>query len=189
MSLNGLRRHAALRASAVAALVLVLAGLVAGCGGDDDEASATGWAGDICSAFSQWTDSLESAAEPLRSGDVSRDSIDEAVSELAEATDEFVDDIRGLGPPDTESGDEAKEELDGLADDLSGGVDEIRDTVETASGVGAAAALAEIGNTLTRMASDAQSALSRVEGLDAAGELETAFREAPECEDLTGSDS
>ena len=177
-----------MRAVCSVAAVLALAALVAGCGGDD-EPGATDWANDVCSAFSEWTTSLESAAEPLRTGEVSRNSIDAAVSGLSEATEEFVGDIRALQPPDTEAGDEAKEELDGLADDLSDGVDEIRDTVESASGVNAGAALAEVGNSLTRMASAAQSALSRIEGLDASGELESAFRDAPACEELAGSSS
>lgn len=186
--MNGVPRRAGPRWLVLTGLALVLAAVAAGCGGDD-EASAADWAGDVCSAFSDWTNSLESAAEPLRSGDISEDSIDDAVSDLADATEQFVDDIRGLGPPDTDAGEEAQEELDGLADDLSEGVDDIRETVDNASASGAAAALAEIGNTLTRMASEAQSAFSRIEGLEAADELESAFRDAPECEELSGSSS
>ena len=44
--------------------------------------------------------------------------MEDAVDDLESATSEFIDDVRGLGTPDTEAGEQAKEPLDQLADDV-----------------------------------------------------------------------
>ena len=176
------------------AVPLVAVALAGACGGDDDSDStsetlpATEWAGDVCSAVQTWTDSLQSAVTPLQSGDVSKDSIQGAADDVKSATSTFVDDVKGLGPPDTENGDKAKQTVDTLADDLNEGADSISSEVDGISEASAAmAALPKISTTLATMGSQAKSALSELEQLDAQGELKTGFEDADSCKTLRGS--
>ena len=182
-------------AALIAALVSVLAlGLAAGCGGDDggsSDASATDdWANDVCSAVTDWTSAMTSVASSLRGGNVSKDSLEEALDNMRDATDQFADDIRGLGRPDTEAGEEAKQTLDGLADDVEKGRDEIDDAVQgadTAQELFAAAPT--VTQTLTTMSSDVATAFSSLQQLDAEGELEDAFTQAQSCDELENQNS
>src|SRR4029453_2923191 len=93
--------------------------LAAGCGGDDGDgggSSGTEWADGLCSAITDWTESVQATSNSLKGGNLSEDSLKEAADDFKSATQEFVDDVRGLGTPDTESGEQAKEQIDQLAD-------------------------------------------------------------------------
>ena len=184
----------------IAASLSVLAlGLAAGCGGDDggsSGASATDdWANDVCSAVTDWTSAMTSVGSSLQGGNISQDSLEEALDNVRDATDQFADDIRGLGRPDTEAGEEAKQTLDGLADDLEKGRDEIDDAVQGAdTAPELAAAAPTVTQTLTAMSSDVATAFSSLQQLDAEGELGgrvlagPVLRRAREPELVTASD-
>ena len=181
-------------AALIAALFSVLAlGLAAGCGGDDGggsaDASATDdWANDVCSAVTDWTTAMTSIGTSIQGGNVSKDSLDEALDTMRDATDQFAEDIRGLGRPDTEAGEEAKQTLDGLADDLEKGRDEIDDAVQGAdTAQELIAAVPTVTQTLQTMSGDVATAFSSLEQLDAEGELEKAFSDAQSCDELENS--
>src|SRR5262245_45518766 len=87
------------------------AALVAGCGGDDDGGGGTAtsdWANGVCEAVSSWSESIRATGDSLRESATSPDALKDAVDEFASATQTFVDDLRDLGAPDTEAGEEAK---------------------------------------------------------------------------------
>jgi hypothetical protein len=172
------------RLSVIGLLVLALA---AGCGGDDGGSAATAeWADGVCSAISAWGDSITATGESLRSGATEEDDLRRAVDELEEATQTLVDDLEGLGPPDTEAGQEAEETLDQLAEDVDENLSEISDAVDDASGAtGLLEAATPVSATLTAMGQQPSSAFAELEQLDSAGELEDAFREADSCDELT----
>ena len=173
------------------AVLVAVAALAGGCGGSSDSSSSTSaedWANDLCGAISTWTTSVQSAVAPLKSGDVSKNSLQTATSSLKDSTSTFVDDIKSLGPPDTEGGQKAKESLDNLADELSSGVDDIRQTVSNISGVqGAITAMSSVQATVQKMGTDAQSALSDVEDADVKGELQDALKNSENCKKLQNS--
>src|SRR4029453_3761797 len=100
-------------------LAVAVAVLAAGCG--DDESSPEEWANGVCSAFSDWQDSVTTAGEELRAGATTKDDLQAPAAAPPEATDEFVDDIRGLDELETENGQQAKEALDQLAEDVDQG--------------------------------------------------------------------
>ena len=168
----------------VVALLAVF--LASGCGGDGGgESSATEWADDVCSAITTWKDSVTSTADSLRGGNLSEDAVKGAVDDLKSATSDFVDDVRGLGKPDTEAGEQAKESLDQLADDADENLSTIESAVDDASGVsGLVQAVTAIGTALSTMGTQISSTFSELEQLDAGGELESAFKEADSCQEL-----
>jgi hypothetical protein len=171
----------------VTGLIAIAVALAAGCG--DDGGSETSptveWADGLCSAITTWRDSLTSTADSLRGGNLSEDSLRSAVDDFESATSDFVDDVRDLGIPETEAGEEAKASLDRLADDVEEGVSTMQSAVDDAEGAGGALeAISTVAGTLSTLGEQLASTFAGLEDLDAAGELEEAFREADACDEL-----
>ena len=116
-----------------------------------------------------------------------KDDLEGAVDDLEEATDEFVDDIRGLDELETEGGQEAKETLDGLAEDVDQNKEDIQATVSGASGVQELVqAATSIGSTISLMGQQLQQTFRELEQLDAGSELSDAFENADACQSFSG---
>ena len=163
--------------------------LAAGCGSDDSEPSSTAdWADGVCTAITTWTDSIKSAADPIKSGDISKGSLQSAADDVKSATDTLESDLKDLGKPDTEAGQQAKDSLDQLSSDLSTGTDTIKSAVER-----------RLGRQRHRCCrhhrrrhpcddeTQLKSAYTSLTQLDAKGELETAFQQASSCQQLTSA--
>jgi uncharacterized protein YoxC len=158
--------------------------LASGCGGDDDSA-ATEWADDVCSAVTSWSESVSSTASSLSDGNLNADAVKDAVDDLESATSDFIDDVRGLGTPDTEAGEQARESLDQLADDAEENLSAIQKAVDDVEGVGGVVeAVTAISTAISTMGGQLSSAFDELQQLDAGGELEAAFKEADSCEEL-----
>jgi chromosome segregation ATPase len=175
---------------ALLAGTLALGGLAAGCGGSDeggeDASATTEWAGSLCSSLSTWRSSLSSSVESLQEGSLSQSALEDTVGDVRDATETLAEELDDLGRPDAEAGDEAEESLDRLRADLEESVDEIESSIEDVSGVAdLATAITSVTSALATMGDALTSTLTTLEGLDAEGELEQAFEEASECDDLT----
>jgi uncharacterized protein YoxC len=167
------------------ASVLGAAALAAGCGGGDDTSATEDWANDVCSAFSTWTGSISSAAQSLQGGNLSQSGFETAAEDVTDATQTLVDDLQGLGRPDTEAGEQAEESLDRLADDVQSGLDTIEEAVDDVDGAsGILTAVSTISSALVTMGNQVASAVQSLGDLDSSGELEDAFRQANACDDL-----
>ena len=93
--------------------------------------------------------------------------------------------MRGLGKPDTDAGEQAKESLDQLADEADQNLSAIKSAVDDASGVsGAVAAVTAISAALSTMGNQLSSTFNELKQLDAGGELQSAFNEADSCKTL-----
>ncbi len=179
--------HAHVKRGVSFAALLVVGVLAAGCGSDEPSSPAD-WADGVCTAITTWTDSVKSAADPIKSGDISEDSLQSAADDVKSATDTLESDLNDLGRPDTEAGQQAEDSLDQLSSDLSTDMDTITSAVEDVSGVsGIAAAATTVGTTLTKMQTQVTSTYTSLTQLDAKGELSTAFQEASSCQQLTSA--
>jgi methyl-accepting chemotaxis protein len=163
--------------------VVVAVGVTAGCGGDDSGTSATTeWAGDVCTAVTTWKDSITSAADSLQGGNVSADSLKAAAADVEDATRTLADDLKGLGRPDTDAGQQAQETIDTLSGQLTDGADTIKSAVEGASGVsGALQAVSTVSSAFATMGQQVSSAVSDIQGLEGGQELTDAFQQADSC--------
>jgi hypothetical protein len=113
---------------------------------------------------------------------VSSDALQGVVDDMKSATSTFVDDLQGLGRPDTESGQQAQDALEQLSDQLDDGVSSIEDAFDDVSGVsGLLTAVSTVSTTLSSMGSDLTSTLDEIRQLDPGGELEDAFDQAGDC--------
>ena len=167
---------------AVATAVL----LAPGCGGSDDEtAGTTDWANSVCSATTTWADSVSAAATSIQGGNLSKDSLESAVDNVKDATKTLADDLEDAGKPDTEDGQQAKDLVDQLADQIDEGVKAMEDAVnDVQGGTEIVTALTTIGSTFATMSSEVGGIVDQLEALDPGTELEDAFNGADECASL-----
>jgi hypothetical protein len=195
--LAGEVRH---RSHTRALLVVPLAAavLAAACGGSDsnggqstEAVSTSDWANSLCSSITTWTGALTAAADSLK-GDVSKSALQGAADDVKTSTQTFATDLKSLGPPNTEGGQDAKETLGGLASDLEDDVQKIESAVDDSSGAGAGSVLSAASTvtaTLATMGSQATSAFNDLQNLDAKAELESALKNASSCQQIANSGS
>lgn len=178
------------------AVLILSAAILAGCGGGSDsssgasgtESSATAaddWANSVCEAFVAWNTSITDAGQAIRDNP-SEEGIRTAGEQIQTATQTLADDLRGLGRPDTESGQEAKDTVDQLATNLDTSLQKINEAMDNASGTtGAVTAASTIGTSLVEMADNVSTAFQQLQEIDAQGELQSAFEQGDSCAGLT----
>jgi hypothetical protein len=174
---------------AFAAAVAVVALIAAGCGSSDDSSSdttpTTEWADDLCSSITTWKSSITAIIDSLKAGNLSQDSLTSAVDDAEEATRTFTTELKSLGRPDTEAGQQAQASVDELTNQIEDDMTKIQDTVSNASGVaGVLAAVPTITTTIQAAGSQVADTIASFEDLDAKGELEAAFKDADSCTTL-----
>lgn len=172
--------------SAVAALALV----TAGCGGSDESSSASPteeWASGFCTAITTWKDSLTSITEQFsNSSSLSSEALNDAANDASSATETLVDDLKALGTPDTESGEEVKNSIDDLSTTVESEVANIESAANDVSGLtDLPNAITSITTSLSAMSTAFASTLEAVQTADVDGELQTALEDAPECADIS----
>jgi methyl-accepting chemotaxis protein len=175
-----------------AALTLVLAAVVltAGCGSKKQPDTTTEWANSLCTAVTTWKTSVTQAAEPLKNGSLSKSSIQTAGNELQTATNTFVSSVKALGKPNTAAGTQAQQSVDQLSTEIQDGTQKISDAAKGVSGVSdALGAISTATATLSTMATEISTTFTTLQGLDAKGELKTAFNQADACKSLRASTS
>src|SRR5262245_23893645 len=96
---------------------------------DDAPPTTEEWAGGVCTSLTDWQDSITSLADvgdaPL-TVDTFRDRLDEAGG----ATNELVAQLRDLGAPDLEAGDDLQQQLDDSAEELETKFDTLKESAE-----------------------------------------------------------
>ena len=173
---------------ACALVVAVCALVAAGCGSSDDSSDTTPtteWADGLCSSITTWRSEITTIVNSLRGGNLTQDSLTAAVDDAEEATRNFTTDLKGLGRPDTEAGQQAQDSVNQLTTQIDEDMTAIQDAVSNASGVaGVIAAVPTITSTIQSAGNQVADTISGFEELDAKGELESAFKDADSCEDM-----
>src|SRR6185295_17528994 len=104
------------RSLVVASLVAML--VASGCGGSgggSSESATETWANGVCSSLNTWKTSVTQAGASITGGNMSQDQVTSAVNDVKDATSKLSSDLKGLGRPDTESGQQAQEALTKLS--------------------------------------------------------------------------
>lgn len=173
----------------VAAAVVALALIAAGCGGDESpSASATDeWADGFCTAITTWTDSLQSVTDQFSSGSaLSREGLENAANDVQSSTETLVDDLRGLGRPETQSGNAVESSVEELSTTLETEVANIESAAQGASGLTEIpSAITSITASLSAMSTAFSSTLQTIESADVDDELRTALEDSPACDDIS----
>jgi hypothetical protein len=157
---------------------------------DDGPQTTEEWAGEVCTSLSDWRDSITSLAD-VTGEPLTADTLRDKLGDAEDATADLVRQLRELGPPDLEAGDELQQQLDESADELESSFDALRDSADAA----AEAPPSEFLQQLAGLASDfaaLQTAISSTVtslqnanvGEESKAELEQAFADAPSCQSL-----
>jgi hypothetical protein len=170
----------------IAAVVATLALAVAatGCGGDDSNDATQQWADSVCTDLNTWVTSLQSTVKGLTDKGLSiqKSDIQASVDQAKTDTDELVNSLNALGPPDTEAAQQAKSELDDLGKELQQQVE----TVQSAAAAnGSTLQLAQtVASAASAAAAAAKSTFDSIKSIDT-GELKSAFEDSDACKTLS----
>jgi hypothetical protein len=170
----------------VAALVAAVL-LAAGCGSSGSDTTPTQqWADSLCTAITTWQSSITDVANSLKGGNLTKDSLNTAADDVKSATNTFTDDLGNLGKPDTEAGKQAQESISQLQSDIKDDLQKIQDTVDGASGIaGIIQAVPTITATVSSAGTQISSTITTLQGLDAKGEIKSAFEQSSSCASLS----
>jgi len=177
-----------LLAAVAAAGVLV----AAGCGGPDGGGSgratpANEWANGLCSSLETWKSSLSSIAGGLRSGGLTTASLQGAADRARTSTDAFATGLVTLGMPESAAEQKALQSLERLRAEIPSDIRTIEAAVNGASGIdGVLNAVGVTTHTITEAGTQLTDTVTGFRQADVKGELEAAFKQAPNCRTLTG---
>jgi hypothetical protein len=174
----------------VAPVVVMTVGLLAaGCGSkNSQQMSAADWANGVCSAMTTWTNSIKSSSDSLKAGNLSKDSLKTTADDVTSATETLESDLKDLGKPNTQSGQQAKDSIDQLSSDLKTDTDSIKTAAGDISNLSSVrTATATISTTLVTMRNQVSSTFTSLKQLDAKGELHTAFQQSSACQQLSNN--
>ena len=188
-----MRRNWLIIAIVAGILVIAAAAIIARLADDDFTTSddTAIWADSVCSDLGEWQDSITSLAD-VDDGELTVETFQEKLDEAGAATDELVDDLQGLGPPDLEAGEEAEQALDDAADGLRQSFESLRAAVQSALDADSPTELLEelaaLGPELQALVEQVQDTVASLQSAsifgDASAELEQAFADAESCQEL-----
>lgn len=150
----------------------------------------TEWADSVCASLGEWRGAITSLADVQ--GELTAEALENSLDEADSATDELVDDLRSLGPPDLDAGDEAERALDDAAEGLRGSYDALREAAQDALDAETPAAflqqLASLAPQFQALVQQAQDVVATLRSAslfgESSAELEQAFAAAPSCVQL-----
>ena len=157
---------------------------------DEGPPTTEEWADEVCTSLSDWRESITSLAdvggEPF-TADTLRDKLDEAEG----ATTDLVTQLRDLGPPDLDAGDELEQQLDESTEELESSFEDLRESAEEAADAPAAEFLQQLAGLASDFAALQAAISTTVSSLENANvaeeskaELQQAFADAPSCQSL-----
>jgi hypothetical protein len=157
---------------------------------DDGPQTTEEWAGEVCTSLSDWNDSITSLAD-LEGESLTADTLRDRLDEANAATSELVTELRDLGAPDLEAGDELEQQLDESAEELESRYDALRDSAEAAADAPPSEflqQLADLASDFAALQTAISSTVTSLQGANVAeeskAELEQAFADAPSCQSL-----
>jgi hypothetical protein len=174
------------RVTPILVVSTTLAVVAAGCGASPEQK----WFDSVCADIGDWKGKIQQSADNVRgqlqsprAGTLA--AIDAEAGQVVNATDKLAADLRALGPPDTESGAQAKQQVDALASQLETTVAAWKQAVESAVPPGASAAetaqtLAPLAQALQSLPTTTSSALASIE--TNGKKLKEGFEKADSCE-------
>jgi hypothetical protein len=162
--------------------LLALALALGGCGGgdDNDSSASENYANSVCGQLSMWVADQQDTVSSLQDAglSVTREDLRAAVGDVRDSTQVLVEDLKGLNPPETDAGNQAKSELDDLGSELTQQVDTVEQALDADTGVVALAST--VTTAMSTATNEVKSTLTELQNLDS-GELKDAFQDSDDC--------
>lgn len=169
------------------AVAAVLAVVGAGCGGEPSAEEE--WAESVCTDVGAWRDQVEQAQDDIRTalqspGAETLSAIDTAIRRATDATRTLSDELEALAAPNTESGAQAKQQLDDLAAQLESTATKAMEILESVSeGADPLQAAQQLADLAPEVESAAANASRTLEAVQASGsDLREGFQDADSCQ-------
>jgi hypothetical protein len=162
--------------------VLALAFTLAGCGGGDNEPSASeDYANSVCRHLTSWVADQKATLKSLEDAgpSISGEDLRAAVVHVRDSSQVLLlVDLEQLDVPESAAGDQAKIELDNLGMKLAQELGMVMQALDTNTGVVALASM--LTTALSTATNGVKSTLDELQNLDS-DELKNAFRDSDEC--------
>ena len=178
-------------AAAVAAVVVAVIVVVRVTDDNSGSAETAAWADSVCSTVADWRSAITSLAD-MSSGTLSRDTLREGLDDAQEATETLLRELRDLGPPDTEAGNELEAELDAATDELEERYENLKagaeEALETEGTTDFLRALADLAPDVQGLLTSVSTMIDSLQNSDVAGEssdeVRDAFENSEQCQEL-----
>ena len=190
---TSVRRSWIIAAVVVGVLAIVVAALAARLTEDDGGSEdLEAWAGSVCTSVSDWRASILDLAN-VGAADLNAESLRGRLDDAEAATEELVSDLRDLGAPDVESGEELQDELDQTVSQLDNEFEGLQDDAQAVTDASSPTeflqALAALAPRFQALLSGAADLLEQLETApdvaeETEAELRQAFDDADACREL-----
>jgi DNA repair ATPase RecN len=173
-------------------LAAALTSVAAGCGGG--KSAEEEWAGNVCTDVANWQSQVKTATSNISKALQSPDSgtisaISTEVQSAVNATRELGTNLKDDKPPNTDEGNQARQQIDSLATQLQSTAAKAKQTVESvpqgASASQALQALSSLAPELRTLAQQVSSTLSSIEA--SSSKLKEGFDKAGSCKQFRSS--
>jgi hypothetical protein len=178
---------------AAVAVIAIILGLVYLRDSDSESSSltTTEWAGEVCTSLSDWRSSITSLAD-VSGGTLTRDTLRKKLTDAQVATEQLITDLKNIGPPETASGTQLKNELQQSGDQLEKSYENLKsgaqDALDADSTVGFLQGLAKLAPDFQKLLNEISSTIQTLESSNVAGdsadEVKQGFQNAQSCQDL-----
>src|SRR5688572_23371768 len=156
---------------------------------EDDQPSTAEWADSVRTSLADWRGSISALADTggeSLTADGLRDQLDEA----ERATSDLVAELRDLGPPDLEAGDDVEQALDDAVAGLEESYEDVQsaaeDATEAENQTEFLGALAELADDFAALAAQVGDIVATLQSAslfgEASAELEQAFASSDSCQ-------
>jgi hypothetical protein len=159
--------------------------VLGGCGGSS-QSQAEKWADNACTSIGDWRQALSTTTSDVttkaQNGTLNLSELKSGLNSALNDTKKLVNDLRDVGPPNTEAGKEARQKLDDVTSTVESSIDTARSKAQSAGSL--PAAIGAVAPDLTQAAANVTSQLQQISQLDPKGELGKAIDDTKSCQDL-----
>ena len=186
-----MRRNWYIAAIVVGIVSIAIAALAMRLTADDSEPTATEWADSVCTSLSDWQTSIAALTDV--SDGLSKEALEQKFDDAQDATQQLASELRDLGRPNVEAGDQLEQQLETTVGSLESDYESLKSDAEGAldsadSPAELVQALAALVPQFQSLLAAASQAIDDLQGADipsdARSELEQAFAEADSCQAL-----
>lgn len=185
-----MRRNWFIAAVVIGVVAIVVAAVAMRLSDDGDQPTTEEWANSICTSLTDWGQSMNSLAD-VGGQQLTPDLLREKLGEAEDATTQLADELRAAGRPDTDAGDQLRDQLDSSTAELESSFDTLKESAQEVADAPAGEFLqksAGLASDFAALQATISQTVTTIENADvgeeARAEVQQAFADAPACQSL-----